>query len=99
MLLVIGTVRLPSENMALARAAMESMILASRVEQGCEAYGYAEDVLVPGLMHVKEIWRSRADLERHFASEHIAAWRATWPALGIHDRSLCLYETAGGSPI
>ena len=99
MLLILGTFRLPPENMTAALAAMGSMILASRVEQGCEAYGYAEDVLVPGLIHVEEKWRSRADLEGHFASKHIAAWRATWPALGIDDRSLRLYEVDHGTPI
>jgi quinol monooxygenase YgiN len=99
MLLIVGTFRLPPENSAFARAAMESMILASRIEQGCEAYGYAEDVLVPGLIHVKEVWRSRADLERHFASEPIVVWRAKWPALGINNRSLRLYEVDLGNAI
>jgi len=78
--------------MAAAKAPMERMILQSRLEQGCEEYAYAEDVLTAGLIHVKEMWQSGADLDRHFASEHIAAWRATWPESGISDRSLRLYE-------
>ncbi|MGE8318371.1 MAG: putative quinol monooxygenase [Comamonas sp.] len=92
MLLIVGTVRLPAENLDRARPAMRAMVEASRAEPGCLEYGYAEDVLVPGLVHVKELWRDQAALDAHFASTHIAAWRAAWPALGIGDRDLRVYE-------
>ena len=59
------------------------MVLASRAEDGCEEYSYAQDVLDPGLIHVKEMWSDQAALDRHFASEHIAAWRASWREFGI----------------
>ncbi|WEE76337.1 antibiotic biosynthesis monooxygenase [Comamonas testosteroni] len=86
MLLIVGTVRLPSENLALARPAMRAMVEASRAEPGCLEYGYAEDVLVPGLIHVKELWSDQAALDAHFASAHIQTWRAAWPELGIGQR-------------
>ena len=94
MLLIVGTVKLPPENLALARPAMRAMVQASRTEQGCLEYGYAEDVLVPGLIHVKELWIDQAALDAHFASAHIAQWRASWPALGIGDRDLRVYEVS-----
>ncbi len=72
MLLIVGTVRLPPENLELAREAMRAMIAASRAEDGCVDYGYAEDVLEPGLIHVKEFWRDRASLDRHFAPPPIS---------------------------
>ncbi len=81
MLLIVGTVRLPPENLAKAREAMQRMISASRAEDGCVDYGYAADILEPGLIHVKEMWRDRASLDRHFASAHIAEWRAARPGL------------------
>ncbi|HEV2506849.1 MAG TPA: putative quinol monooxygenase [Mesorhizobium sp.] len=92
MLLIIGTVRLPSEKLAEARPVMERMILASRAEAGCLEYSYAEDVLVAGRIHVKEIWLDQVSLDAHFASDHIRAWRAAWPQLGIADRNLSVYE-------
>jgi len=92
MLLVIGTIRLPAPNLAAARPAMKRMVEMSRSEGGCIEYRYAEDVLDPGLIHVKEMWTDQAALDRHFASAHIREWRATWPELGIGDRNLCLYE-------
>ena len=71
---------------------MRAMIEASRSEDGCVEYGYAEDVLDSGLIHVKEVWRDQAAFDRHFVSSHIADWRASWPGLGIKDRDLRVYE-------
>jgi quinol monooxygenase YgiN len=75
---------------------MKSMVLASRAEPGCVEYSYAEDVLDPGLIHVKEVWIDQSALDLHFASDHIAAWRSAWPVLGVTDRNLRAYEV--GAP-
>ena len=92
MLLIVGTVRLPADNLDRARPIMQRMAQASRAEEGCIEYGYAEDVFDPGLIHVKELWTDQAALDRHFATTHIAEWRAVWPSLGIGERDLRLYE-------
>jgi len=99
MLLIIGTVRLPATLLNAARPVMASMIEASRAEPGCLEYSYAEDVLDPGLIHVKERWAHRKALGAHFQSLHIAAWRANWPSLGIGERALYLYEIGDPEPI
>ena len=98
MLLIVGTVRLGSNGLKDARSAMTKMIVASRGEVGCIHYSYAEDVLDARLIHVNELWRDRAALNRHFSSSHIAEWRAAWPSLGIRDRNLALYEVGEGEP-
>jgi quinol monooxygenase YgiN len=92
MLLIVGTFRLPPARLPQARPAMQAMIAASRAEPGCREYAYAEDILIPGLIRVTEAWDSQADLDRHLSSAHLAAWRSTWPALGITERALRLYE-------
>jgi len=91
-LVVAGTVRLPADNLDQARPVMAAMIQASRAEDGCLDYAYAEDVLEPGLIRVLERWRDQPALDRHLASEHIKTWRAAWSELGLHDRSLVVYE-------
>lgn len=98
MLLITGTIRLPPGSLAEARPAMRAMIEASRAEPGCLEYSYAEDVLDPGLMHINELWDTRAHLQAHFRSDHIAAWRAHWSDLGITDRKLRLYEVGESEP-
>lgn len=99
MLLIVGTVRLPPANLDAARPAMRRMVEASRTEDGCLAYSYAEDVLEPGLIHVSELWTGQLALDRHATSQHIAEWRAAWPALGIGDRDLRAYDVAAPRPI
>jgi len=94
MLLIVGTIRLPAANLGAARPIMKRMADASRAEDGCADYVYAEDVFEPGLIHVKELWTDQATLDRHIASAHIADWRAAWSSLGIGDRNLRLYDVA-----
>lgn len=92
MLLIVGTIRVPPEKLSDARPAMRVMVESSRAEDGCVEYVYAEDLLDAGLIHVKEFWRDRAALDRHFESGHLADWRASWPSLCIEDRDLRLYD-------
>jgi len=77
---------------------MATMVAASRAEDGCLAYSYAEDVLEPGLIRVNEAWRDLAALEAHFLTDHIAQWRASWPALGITDRTLQRHDVVATQP-
>jgi quinol monooxygenase YgiN len=48
---IVGTVRVPRENIDKARPHMEAMVTASRAEAGCTSYSYAQDMLV----HVIEV--------------------------------------------
>jgi quinol monooxygenase YgiN len=98
MLLIIGTVRLPADNVEAARPIMKRMVDATRTESGCVEYVYAEDLFEPGLIHVKELWTDQASLDRHFASAHIAEWRSVWPSLRIGDRDLRVYEVNDSRP-
>ena len=92
MLLIVGTVRLPPQNLEAARPIMKRMADTSRAEDGCLEYGYAEDIFDPGLIHVKEMWTDQIALDRHFAAPHLSEWRAAWPGLGIGDRNLRVYD-------
>jgi quinol monooxygenase YgiN len=98
LLLIVGTFRLAPAALDAARPAMRAMIEASRAEAGCLHYSYAEDVLDPGLIRVTEQWRDPAALDAHFAMPHIQAWRAAWPALGIGERALTLWQAADPQP-
>lgn len=99
MLLIVGTIRLPAGRLDRARPSMALMIEASRAEAGCLEYSYAEDVLDTGLIHVKERWRDRTVLDKHFKSAHLAAWRDKWSSVGIGERNLNLYEVGEAKPI
>jgi quinol monooxygenase YgiN len=98
-LIVAGTVRVPAENLEGLRPHMAAMMAASQAEDGCFDYNYAEDVTVPGLIHVFERWRDEAALEAHVKTAHMAAWRAAWPSFGVSDRRLFAYEVASERPL
>lgn len=93
-LVIAGTIRVPPENLEAFRPHMLAMLEASRAEDGCLVYSYAEDVAEPGLIRVFEAWRDQAALDAHFATAHLAAWRAAWPEFGVSDRRLIAYEVA-----
>jgi quinol monooxygenase YgiN len=99
MLLITGTFRVPTERLSAALGVMEAMVTASRAEAGCLAYIYAEDLFDRGLIHVTEMWSDQAALDLHFASAHIAAWRAAWPELGISERNLTLFDAGEGRAV
>lgn len=90
-LAVIGHFRLPPERVAEARQAMARVIEATRTEEGCIAYSYAEDALEPGLFRVTELWKSRAHLAAHFNAPHMRRWVEEREALGLFDRQIAAY--------
>jgi quinol monooxygenase YgiN len=98
MLIVAGTMRVPPDQLAGLRPHMAAMTAATRAEDGCLDYGYAEDVAEPGLIHVFERWTGQAALDAHFAAPHLAAWRAAWPRFGVSERRLFAYEVASERP-
>ncbi|MGQ3016552.1 putative quinol monooxygenase [Phenylobacterium sp.] len=93
-LVIAGTIRVPRERLDAFRPHMIAMLEASRAEDGCLEYAYAEDVAEPGLIRVFEAWRDQAALDAHFQTPHLAAWRAAWPEFGVSDRRLIAYEVA-----
>ena len=99
MILVLGTVKLAPERLLDARAAMERMVTATRAEDGCLYYSYAQDVLQPETIHVIERWQDRSALQAHFATAHMAEWRGIIGQLGLSDRNLKVHEIDEGVPI
>lgn len=93
-LIIAGTVRVPPENLERFKPHMLEMLKASRAEDGCLEYSYAQDVAEPGLIRVYEAWRDQAAIDAHFLTAHMAAWRSHWPNFGVSDRRLFAYETA-----
>lgn len=99
MILILGKVKLAPDQLDGARAAMERMVAASRAEDGCIAYSYAQDVLDPETIHVIEKWRDRDAVAFHFATPHMAEWRGVMGELGLSGRDLKIHEADEGAPI
>jgi len=99
MILILGTVKLAPDKLGGALKAMERMVSASRAEEGCMAYSYAQDLLDSETIHVIEMWRDREAVQDHLATPHIAEWRRVMGSLGLNGRDLKMFETDEGAPI
>jgi quinol monooxygenase YgiN len=99
MLVVMGTFRVAAEHIEALLPLARKVAEATRAEQGCIQYSYAQDIDDPALFHVAERWTDRAALMAHAKSAHMAEWVAARAGLGFHDRVIRLYETDEGEAI
>lgn len=96
MIIVMGTVRVPVENIEAIRPMMAKVIAATLAEDGCIQYAYAQDVLDPELIHIAEKWRDRAALDAHFQTAHMKMWAEERATLGLFDRKIRVFESDEG---
>ncbi|GEN99348.1 antibiotic biosynthesis monooxygenase [Novosphingobium sediminis] len=99
MIVVMGTFRVAPEHIDTLLPLARKVAEATRAEEGCIQYGYAQDIDDPALFHVAERWTDRAALMSHAKSAHMAEWVAARSGLGFHDRMIRLYETDEGVAI
>lgn len=99
MITVIGKIRLPAEQMDEAREALIKVVAATRSEEGCIEYNFAEDVTDPGLIRISEVWDSKDRLEPHFKTAHMAEFMGKAAAFSISDREVTMYEVSGSTPL
>ncbi len=98
MIIIMGTVRLPEGAMEALLPAAETMMAASRAEDGCLHYVYAQDLLDPCVIHVSERWTDQAALDAHFQTAHMQVWRKALAAVKFKSRDLLAFEAGEGTP-
>jgi quinol monooxygenase YgiN len=55
------------------RDAMKALVGPTREEEGCLSYSLSESSSEPGVFVTVEEWSDPSDLDKHMASDHIAA--------------------------
>jgi quinol monooxygenase YgiN len=93
-IILAGTIRIAPESLAELRPHLRAQVEGSRAEPGCLDYALSEDPLDPGLIRVWEHFIDEDALAFHRASPHMAAWRASFPELGIHDRRMSSFDVS-----
>ena len=96
---IVGQFRIPPENLDAARPLMIAVMEASRTEDGCIEYNYAEDLAEPGLIRVSEVWESREHLAAHFKSAHMQRWITERTGLGLSGRQVTGFAAERGEPL
>lgn len=96
---IIGHFRLPVDSLDAAREPIARVVAATRAEAGCVKYSYANDPDDAGLIHVSEVWESRAALDAHFATPHMKQWQSDRAELGMTGREIMLYTVSGSETL
>ncbi|NDW05412.1 putative quinol monooxygenase [Jiella pacifica] len=99
MIIVSGILRLSPSDLASVTTAAAAVLTATRAEEGCIVYAFAEDLLEPGLVRIYEEWESREALAAHGKSAHIAAWHQALRAVTVIERDLKLIEAGKVEPL
>lgn len=81
MIVVNATVTATAATIAALKPAIEEMERASRAEPGCEDYTFSVELNNPEVVRITERWASMDALQAHFATPHMARFRA---AMGEH---------------
>jgi quinol monooxygenase YgiN len=95
MVIVMGRAKFEPGEIDRLRGEMESLIRATRAEDGCQLYAFARDVLVPDVLHIAERWRDQAAIDAHFATPHMAAFGALLGAAKVESLLVTAYDSAG----
>ena len=99
MLIVLATAKLGEGALEAGRAALETMVEASRAEEGCIDYAYSIDILDPTLLRITEKWVDDAALAFHFSTPHMAAFQAALSELDVTITELLKYQADDGAPL
>lgn len=99
MLIVLAQAKLGETALEQGRSAFAAMIEASRAEEGCISYAYAQDILDPTRLHITEKWDDEAALARHFETAHMAAFQKALGELDIEILDLRKYHADDGAPL
>ncbi|OBX18535.1 hypothetical protein A9995_11235 [Erythrobacter sp. QSSC1-22B] len=99
MIQINGTLKLAPDTLSRGREAIVAMVRASRAEDGCLEYGFAQDLTDPDVLYLVERWRDRAALDAHSASPHMDAFKRAMAANPAVERDLRIFETDEGLPL
>ena len=72
-LLVVATIPATAEGTQTVRSALETLVDASRQEDGCIAYDVYESASAPGMFVTVERWTGQDAMDAHMGTPHVAA--------------------------
>jgi len=74
-LTLIAQILAKTEKRALVKSELQKLIDPTRLEEGCINYDLHQDMVNPNLFIFHENWESKAHLEKHLLSTHIAQYQ------------------------
>lgn len=99
MLIIAGTITLPTDKLDEAIALAGPFCELVRGEPGCRDYLFTVNPHVSGELRLFEIWDDEESLAVHFGTTHMAEWQQAVGSLGVTGRDITRYEVSGSSPL
>ena len=99
MIQINGKIKIKDGSLEEGRAAIVKMMEASRAEDGCLDYTFAQDLSDPNTLILFERWRDQEALKAHGQSPHMAEFQKYMAANPPLERDLRVYTTDDGSPL
>lgn len=99
MLIVTGIIEIPEGAFEQVRPAIRRMVEATLAEPGCMTYGFWQDPDRENRLRVYEEWEGRAALDAHFATAHMAEFRAALAEIGPIRREIVAIEAGAREPL
>lgn len=93
-IIVTGVIDLDPAKRDAAIEAMNTVMEATRAEDGNESYVFAADVSDPGRFWVTEQWASEEAMAAHMASPHLAEFMGAMGGFGVTAASLTKWTGA-----
>lgn len=88
----------PEHRDALAEQLVKASVI-SRDDPGCLAYSFQSDVEDPNSFTSIERWESRADLDAHLATPHVAALIGSLQGMVTGAPVIAVYEVSSSSTL
>ncbi|MDH5521531.1 MAG: antibiotic biosynthesis monooxygenase [Acidimicrobiia bacterium] len=70
---VVATIPATAEGTETVRSALETLVDASRQEEGCISYDVYESASAPGMFVTVERWTGQDAMDAHMSTPHVAA--------------------------
>ena len=99
MLIVAGTMFIHLEKRAEAIEAGNKMMAATQEEDGCISYRFSFAMDDPTCILIFEEWESDAHLQAHFATAHMAEFRASLAGVVASRGGIKRYEVASSAAL
>jgi len=98
-ILVIGTIDLDPARRDDFITVAQTLMTATRPEEGCESYAFSGALDDPGRFYVSEQWASQEAMDAHMATPHLAAFMGAMGEVGVTAASLTKWDGATPSKL
>lgn len=99
MLIVAGSITTDDDGREAFLTAVAPMVAATHTEPGCREYAFTPDPNDANRILLFELWEDQAALDGHFASTHMAQWKADSTGLPVTGSDIKKYTISDVGPV